>query len=918
MSGALGGQQMNRRTVLALAFVFSIGASFAFAPVASAATRHTITVTVGPGGSVTPSGTQTVNDGDSVTYTITPNPGWFLDSLFVDDVVPLEWPSTTYILANVKANHTIRATFCKVPIHWYTITPSAGPHGSISPATPVRHQGIAYFLMTPDEGYVVSSIVYDYRSFPVPAPIDGSVVYIVGNGNDAGRDARLDVTFALEPGPHNTVSSSAGPGCGISPFGSRSIAKGHAATFAMWAEPGYRISRVLVDGVSVGTPTTYTFKNVTTEHTIAVSAVPYVSGLVGSPITRLNTSSALKEMVSSDGNLITYSVESGGAQGESDVAVYDRSAGTESIIATGARWPRVSGNTIVYAKDDGVYGYDWPTRTESRIDDGRTPVVDGSTVAYSSGAGIFGKDLATGATFTVSTDPNASTPDIGDGWIVYTVLKATTGPVAGAEYWQGDIMGYEIATGQTYALCNDSHDQENPRVSSTGRVVWEDERNSTQPFEHTQTDIYGCTVQDRTNVPIVSASGRQSEASVDGNLVTYCDSRRPGGYVAMGLDLLSGVQFGIVPPAYTGTEMLSWSGLSDGTMAWNYVKWHADGSANGTYTASIYVAQPAQINVTDDSDVYTNAVSDSRSAFPNGSATVIVASGESWTGDVAAASLAGTDTPVLLTQRASLPAVTADELRRLGATSVTILGGSDLISASVYGQIQGIITQNIAAQQTMSFRAPALAPAVQRVTGDRYVVAGEVAKRVAARPAWNGTVVVAAGSGFADAMSASSLCGARGIPLVLSSSKGLSSRTLAILRSMKPKRAVVIGDSKRVSSKVDLQLRAIVGSRNVKRLSGKDSYANALAVADYAVRTLGMSWNGVGIMSTTSFQSALTGGLAKSRLGSVMLLTGSTGLSTSAGAALYTHRVAIRKATCLGNSKAITKTVRGQVRSILH
>ena len=104
----------------------------------------------------------------------------------------------------------------------------------------------------------------------------------------------------------------------------------------------------------------------------------------------------------------------------------------------------------------------------------------------------------------------------------------------------------------------------------------------------------------------------------------------------------------------------------------------------------------------------------------------------------------------------------------------------------------------------------------------------------------------------------------------------------------------------------------------MRRLSGKDSYANAQAVAEYAVKTLGLSWNGVGIMSTASFQSALMGGLAKSRLGSVMLLTGSTGLSGSTGSALKAHRVAIRKATCLGNSKAITRTVLGQVRSILH
>jgi putative cell wall-binding protein len=938
---------MGRRAVLAFVFEFTVVASIACASIAFAATgaasvalKHTITATTGPYGSITPSGTLYVADGDSVTYTIAPDPGNFLGTLWVDNVVPLQWPCTTYTFTNVKANHAIRTVFGSVPRVWYTITPDAGPNGSISPATPQRVMlnGIPVFVMKPDDGYVLSTLTINNSSLTPPSVgSDGTYVYGFGSihGLPVVRDYTIAVTFALEPGPHYTVTPTYGPNCGISPLVAHSVAQGHAITFAMWADPGYRIAKVLVDGRSVGAPAKYTFTNVSKAHTIAVSAAPVSPGTIPitSPITRLKTSSHLKEMLATDGNLITYEDEPEGPQGGFNVGVYDMSTGTESIIATGARWPAVSGNTIVCAKSDGVYAYDWPTRAESLVAEGGSqPKIDGRTVVYDGGEGgsICGVDLSTGATFTVSTDPNAFNPDIGDGWVVYTVLRACTGPEAGAECWQGDIMGYEIATGRTQALCTEGHDQENPRISSTGRVVWEDERNSANPFEHTGTDIYGCTVQNPTNVPIVKASGVQSEVSVDGNLVTYCDSRRPSGYLAMGLDLLSGVQFGIVPRAYAGTEMLSWSGLADGTMAWNYVKWHDDGSENGTYTTNIYVARPAQIDVTDASDPYANAASCSRSAFPDGSETVIVASGESWADDAAVASLAGTDTPVLLTARSSLPTATADELRRLGATSATILGGTDVISEAVYSQIQGIIAQNMTAQQTTSLRAfvlarlttsPSalvLASTVERIRGDRYAVAAEIARRVAARPMWNGTVVVATGSGFTDAISASSLCGARGIPLVLSSSKGLSNHTLAILRSIKPRRAVVIGNGKRVPSKVSAQLRAIVGSRNVRRLSGKDSYANAAAVADYAVRTLGLSWSGLGIMSTASFQSALTGGLAKSRLGAVLLLTGSAGLSGSAGSALRAHRVAIRKATCLGSSKAITRKVRGQVRSILH
>lgn len=65
-----------------------------------------------------------------------------------------------------------------------------------------------------------------------------------------------------------TITASAGTGGSISPSGAVSVRRGSDKTFTVSPAQGYVLSDLLVDGKSVGTPTTYTFENVKTSHTI--------------------------------------------------------------------------------------------------------------------------------------------------------------------------------------------------------------------------------------------------------------------------------------------------------------------------------------------------------------------------------------------------------------------------------------------------------------------------------------------------------------------------------------------------------------------------------------------------------------------------------------------------------------------------
>jgi hypothetical protein len=79
------------------------------------------------------------------------------------------------------------------------------------------------------------------------------------------------VTQAGTSGSTYTITASAGVGGTISPSGSVSVAQGGGKAFIIAANTGYQISSVMVDGVSQGAVSSYTFSNVTANHTISAS-----------------------------------------------------------------------------------------------------------------------------------------------------------------------------------------------------------------------------------------------------------------------------------------------------------------------------------------------------------------------------------------------------------------------------------------------------------------------------------------------------------------------------------------------------------------------------------------------------------------------------------------------------------------------
>jgi len=221
----------------------TISASFAI-------NSYNITATAGANGSI--AGPTTVNYGESVSYSITPATGYHVADVLVDGASV--GPVTSYTFNNVTANHTVSASFA---INSYSITATAGANGSSSGPATVNHGGSASYPITPSTGYHVSDVL-----------VDGVSVGAVTSYTFANVAANHTISASFDI---NSYSIIAAAGANGSSSGPATVNHGGSASYSITPSTGYHVADVLVDGVSVGAVTSYTFANVAANHSISAS-----------------------------------------------------------------------------------------------------------------------------------------------------------------------------------------------------------------------------------------------------------------------------------------------------------------------------------------------------------------------------------------------------------------------------------------------------------------------------------------------------------------------------------------------------------------------------------------------------------------------------------------------------------------------
>ena len=255
-----GGTQNYSTCADAIRFVFQ-----------STTTTHTITATSGSNGTITPSGTVTVNDGDDQAFDISPATGYHVADVLVDS--SSVGAVTSYTFPNVTANHTISASFVVNAGTTHTITATSGSNGTITPSgtVTVNDGDDQAFDISPATGYHVADVLVDSSS--VGAVTSYTFPNVTANHT-------ISASFVVNAGTTHTITATSGSNGIITPSGTVTVNDGDDQAFDISPATGYHVADVLVDSSSVGAVTSYTFPNVTANHTISASFVSDDSGSV--------------------------------------------------------------------------------------------------------------------------------------------------------------------------------------------------------------------------------------------------------------------------------------------------------------------------------------------------------------------------------------------------------------------------------------------------------------------------------------------------------------------------------------------------------------------------------------------------------------------------------------------------------------
>lgn len=145
-----------------------------------------------------------------------------------------------------------------------TITASAGPNGSISQSgvSNVFADETPTYTITPDSGYHVTDVQVNGVS------VGAVTSYTFSSG--VAVNSTITASFAVDTTSY-TITASAGANGSITPNGTVVVYEGTNNPYTIAPAPGYHVVDVLVDGVSVGTVTSYAFNNVNANHTISAS-----------------------------------------------------------------------------------------------------------------------------------------------------------------------------------------------------------------------------------------------------------------------------------------------------------------------------------------------------------------------------------------------------------------------------------------------------------------------------------------------------------------------------------------------------------------------------------------------------------------------------------------------------------------------
>jgi putative cell wall-binding protein len=257
--------------------------------------------------------------------------------------------------------------------------------------------------------------------------------------------------------------------------------------------------------------------------------------------------------------------------------------------------------------------------------------------------------------------------------------------------------------------------------------------------------------------------------------------------------------------------------------------------------------------------------------------------------------------PILLTDQNTLPQATRDAFTRLGAKTVTILGGTAAVSAAVEAELR-----------TMGLT-------INRVAGvDRY----ETSRAVAEEPGNENvgtvgtsgrTAILASGQNFADALAAGPLAYAADLPVILTEPGELSDAARQALENLNIDHVLIAGGTAAVSAAVETEVRTLNEGTTTQRLQGNTRRETAVEIANFAVANLGFVETHVNLARGDDFADALAGGPHGGVDRAPILLTaGPTALGNAARDYLVANSDTLEDGHIFGGTAAVSAAVEAE------
>lgn len=242
-------------------------------------------------------------------------------------------------------------------------------------------------------------------------------------------------------------------------------------------------------------------------------------------------------------------------------------------------------------------------------------------------------------------------------------------------------------------------------------------------------------------------------------------------------------------------------------------------------------------------DRYETAIKISQSYWTKSDYVVIV-SGENFPDALCAAPLAEKyRAPILLTESSDMRSNVLDEVLRLKAKNVFIVGGTAVISEQI---------ENVLKNKGLKV--------IRKQGKNRYETSIEVAKEMGTS---NGAAITS-GENFPDALSIASIAASKLMPIILTVPNKLPDSTRQFINENNSSKYYVIGGTGSVDDSVVSVLN------NYKRLSGRDRYETNTAIINEFLDTINVGT--MFVADGNGFADALSGSAAASKCNSPIVL----------------------------------------------